>query len=179
MTYYVGYIPPKEFQDFYTEVVRDISKRFGLNKLAQKHRIPHVTLKSPFEVSSPKSLEEVISNFCQSQRASKIDINGLESFGEEVICLRAMPSQEMLDTFKTLLDSLRNIEDISWNEYDNPNKILHITLARGEELKGKFQEVYDYLKAQDIKFALPFDNITIFQKDGQKTSVYRTHYLGR
>lgn len=179
MLYYFGYIPPKEFKEFYADLVRDISERFTLNKLAQKNRIPHVTLKSPFEMGSPKILEDMVSRFCQSRRVSKIDINRIESFGEEVLHLGVLPSRETLDTFKSLLDSLRDIEGVSWNEYDNLDKRWHITLAKGEELNGRFQEVYDYLLRKDIEFVLPFDNITIFQKDGGRTSVYRTHYLGK
>ena len=178
MIYYIGYIPPKEFQDFYVDLVKYISKRFRLNKLAQKNRIPQITLKSPFEMGSPKSLDEWISSFCQGQKPSEIRINGVGNFGEEVIFLHNQPSKQMINTLGGLLDSLRSKNNISWSEYDTPNKTLHITLAKGEELGGKFQEIYDSLKAQDIKFVLPFDNITIFQKDRERTSVYRTHYLG-
>lgn len=179
MIYYIGYIPPKEFQDFYADLVRDISKRFRLNKLAQNNRIPHVTLKSPFEMGSPKSLDEWISSFCQCQKPSEIRINGVGNFGEEVIFLHSQPSKQMIDTFKELLDNLRNLEGINWSEYDMPDKKLHITLAKGKELEGKFKDIYNYLSTQDIRFVLPFDNITIFQKDNQMTSVYRTYYLGK
>ena len=179
MIYYVGYIPPKEFQNFYADLVRDLSKKFGLNILTQKNRIPHVTLKSPFEISSPQSLDDVVSNFCQGQEPSSIRINSVGNFGEEFIFLHSQPSRKMIDTFEKLLASLRGVRGMGWNEYDNPNKTLHITLAKGEELEGKFQEVYNYLNAQNIKFALPFDNITIFRKNEQRTSVYRIHYLER
>jgi 2'-5' RNA ligase len=179
MIYYIGYIPPKEFQDFYSDLVRDVSKRFELNGLAQKNRVPHITLKSPFEISSPQSLDETVSNFCQNQEPSSIEINGVGSFGKEVIFLHSQPSTQMSGTFRKLLDNLRGVGGIDWNEYDNPNKKLHITLAKGKELEGKFQDVYDYLKAQDIKFTLPFNNITIFQKDGGRTFVHRTYVLSK
>ena len=177
MIYYVGYIPPKEFKNFYADLIRDVSKRFELNGLAQNNRVPHITLKSPFEISSSQSLDEVVSNFCQDQEPSSIEINGVGSFEKEVIFLHSQPSTQMIDTFRKLLNSLRGVKGMGWNEYDNPNKKLHITLAKGEELEGKFQGVYNYLKARDIKFTLPFDNITIFQKDGGKTSIHRTYNL--
>lgn len=177
MIYYIGYLPPKKFQDFYTSLVKDISKRFELNKLTQKNRIPHITLKSPFEVSSLQSLDKLIASFCQPQKSSRISIGGVGSFGEEIIFLYSHPSKQ--EIFRELLDNLRNLEEINWGEYDNPNKTLHITIAKGEELNGKFQEVYNYLCRKNIQLVLPFDNITIFQKDDQTTSVYRTHYLGK
>lgn len=177
MIFYVGYLPPKAFQDRYVDLVRDVSQKFRLPNLTQKNRIPHITLKSPFEMNSPKSLDELISGFCQLQGQSEIMVDGVGNFGEEVIFLDSQPSRQMRETFLGLLDGLRSLRDLSWDEYDKPDKKLHITLAKGEELYGKFQEVYDYLKAKNIQFTLPFDNITIFQKGQGRTLVQRTHYF--
>lgn len=177
MLCYLGYIPQQEFQDFYADLVRDISQRFQLKKLVEKKRVPHITLKSPFEMGSLHSLEELITDFCQKQKQSQITIRGVGNFIEEVIFLYSQPSKQMTETFGQLLSRLRSWRDITWNEYDTPKKALHVTLAKGEELNGKFRDVYKYLLKRDIHFNLLFDNITIFQKNGKRTSVYRTHYF--
>ncbi|MDP3027611.1 MAG: 2'-5' RNA ligase family protein [Nanoarchaeota archaeon] len=178
MIYYAGYLPPEEFQVFYEHLIRDISQKFQLEKLSKKRRIPHVTLKSPFEISSVQSLDKLAAGFCQRQKSSEISINGIGNFGKEVIFLRSHLSRQARDMFKEFLDSLKTLREINWSEYDAEDRILHITFVKGEELEGKFNDVYTTLSSRDIRFVLPFDNITIFQKDGERTSVYRTHYFG-
>jgi len=181
MLYYIGYFPPKEFQDFYTDLISDIGQRFQLDELVQRRRIPHITLKSPFEISSTKSLkslDKLISNFCQNQKPSKIFVSGVGNFGEDVIFLNCQPSVQMTCTFNGLLCDLRNIKLISWSEYDNEDKKLHITLAKKDELKGKFRDVFDYLSTKYIDLVLPFDNMALFKKESGRNAVHRLYYLG-
>lgn len=178
MRVYIGYLPPREFRDFYEGLVREISQIFNLDALLNKKRIPHMTLKYPFQINSINELEEIVSDFCQDRRPSTIEIKGVETFEENVIYLRVFSLRQTQETLEDLLEELRKIEDIEWKRYDHANKILHMTIAKREELGIAFEEVLDYLNKKEINFILPFDNLTIFQKNRQKTSVLRTDYFG-
>jgi 2'-5' RNA ligase len=177
MLYYIGYFPPKEFQDFYTELIMDIGQRFQLEELVQRRRVPHITLKAPFEINSTKSLDKLMSGFCRSQEPSKINVIGIGSFGEEIIYLNCQPLRQMVTIFKRLLSSLGDVKDISWSEYDTQDKKFHITLVKKSELNGQFRDIFNYLNTKHIEFVLPFDNLAIFKKDGGKNAVHRLYYL--
>ena len=171
MQYFLGYLPPKEFRHFYEKLVQEISERFGLEKLSQKKRMPHLTLKSPSNLYPPQMLEKIVKEFCRTQIKSKFEIRNFGNFEEDVIFLKTTPSKEMESTFKQFLTRLEN-EGIYLKKYDNTDKISYMVLAKENELNGRFQEVYDYLRQKKLEFTLPFDNITIFQKSPRGTTIY-------
>jgi len=177
MLYYIGYTPPKYFQALYRGLVRGISHRFQLDKLLEKERIPHITLKSPFELDLLASLDSCLNDFSHSQKASSVHIKGVGRFNSSVIYFGVMPSREMLDSFNLLLNSLRRVEGVSWGEHDNPDRRLHMTIAKADELEGKFQDVYDLLNGLSFQYHLPFNNITLFKKDQGRTWIHKTYSL--
>ena len=173
MRCYIGYLLSEEFQEQYQKIVRDIGQRFSLERLIQKRRLAHITFQSPFETDSISQIEELISSFCESQKPSEIKVRGIGSFGNQAMYLDVQPSEAMINTFRAFLEKFNPLLP----QKANSDKKLHITLTKFDELEGRFQEIYDYLSNQDISFVLPFDNITIFQKNGSKTSVYKTYFL--
>jgi len=177
MKYYVGFQPSKELGMYYRDLVGAISRRFKLDALSEKRRIPHVTLKSPFQIDAPNCLNYVMESFCEDQKPSRLTVCGFKCFDDNVIYLNVNPSNEAVDTLRDFLIKLKSIEGMTFGKHDRESKKWHITLAKGEELGGKFEEIYRYLGGEQRVFDLKFNSLTTFRKDQERTFVDTKHFF--
>tara|TARA_Y100000310_G_scaffold137707_1_gene136673 strand:- start:783 stop:1319 length:537 start_codon:yes stop_codon:yes gene_type:complete len=173
MRCYVGLEVGQEFNEFYRNLIVDVSERFGLERLREKERIPHVTLKSPFEVESLEEVNEVIDGFCSKVEKSWFGVYTFGDFEEEIIYLEATPWEGVYRSVDNLLRGLKKVRDISFGEYDSADKIYHVTVANGDELEGRFNEVMDHVSGLNLDYVIPFDHVSIFEKMNGKSKVVR------
>lgn len=179
MKYCVGYLLGEEINK-YNSLIEDISSRFNITDLIKKDRILHITFKAPFERHPIEDIEKFLKNFTLKQPTSKMFVKGFGHFDRKVIFLDVKPSTRMELTFHELLAKLRRFHNISWEEYDNADKNLHMPLIKGEikgDIEDRFEEIWDYLSNTDFYYYAFFDNITLFKKDKGKTLVHRIYYL--
>ena len=174
---YLGYLVRGEFSNYYNSLLKEISSKFNLEGLLKKSRIPHITFKSPFETDHYKLLENIIDNFCKIKAPPDFKIDNFGSFDKEVIYFKVFASDETRHIIGNLLKCLQVIPNISFNEYDNENKKLHITLAKNRETSKSFNDVWKYVSSLNSYFILPFDNITVFKKEQDKTKIHKVFEL--
>jgi len=176
MRSYMGYLPPEQFRDFYEEIIKEISERFELKELSKKNRIPHITFKSPFETSNLELLENFVSRFCKKQKCFPINIGGYGDFDKKVIYLAVKESVSLSSAYDLFSSELENnLQIIQDKDYDK--KTFHMTLVKYKELENKFDDIWSYLQKKEIKFTLPFDNLTIFRKDKRATDIRKTYWF--
>jgi 2'-5' RNA ligase len=173
MRYYLGCLIREEAEKYYKEIVEDISSRFNLEKLIQKSRPPHITIKSPFEIDGINEIKSTMKRFCDNQRPLYFNVKGFGNFGKELIYINLLATPQIKKNLKKLLEELRTNPEISWSKYDNENKVFHITIVKNEELENRFNEIWNYLSPMEQLKSVSFDNITIFKKISGKTYVHR------
>lgn len=177
MRVYLGYLARGEFCDYYNNLLREISSRFNLEDLLKKSRIPHITFKSPFETNNYTLVEEIVSRFCDGKFPHNFKIDDFGLFDREVIYFRVFASSKTRQAIGNLLKCLQTIPNISFDKYDNKNKELHITLAKNRETSKSFDDIWKYVSSLNPYFILPFDNITMFRKEENKTKVHKVFEL--
>lgn len=177
MKIYLGYLVRGEFCNYYDKLLREISSKFNLENLLKKSRIPHITFKSPFETASYTNIEDIINNFCNTKFTLNFKINDFGLFDREVIYFKVFASDETRLVVGSLLDCLKNIPNIRFDKYDDKNKELHITLSKNRETTKKFDDVWKYVSSLNPCFILPFDNITMFRKEQDKTKIHKIFEL--
>jgi 2'-5' RNA ligase len=168
---YIGLEVGKEVGEYYQDLVEKISSEFDLSRLSKKKRNPHITIKSPFEVDSLEGVERVVEDFCSDIRKSRFWVNGFGSFDDNLIYLGVNPSIGAYLNVEKLLRGLERVEEITLDKYDLGDKVFHVTVAKGKELEGKFDDVWNYVSNQRVNFRIPFNHVSIFGKENGKSEV--------
>lgn len=176
MRYYIGYVPGEELQNLYHQLIGELSEMFDLKRLTHNGRIPHVTLKEPFERKYVRDIECYLEEFCDKTSPTPLTYNGFGRFGKRVIFLDVKPSKAMKTTYGGFLKGMKELPDIYWGKYDTQNKHLHTTLLKGGIGKG-FEEIWDYLSRINFSEDFMWDNVTIFKKKDGKTVIHRVYSL--
>lgn len=173
MRYYVGHLVVGENEKFYQKVRKDVCERFNLEDLSKKKRIPHVTLKSPFETDDKESVERILDTFCYGQESFNLVCKGIECFYDEVIYFNLEGNEESGNLLRRMYSCLDILPGMTWSEYDRGDRQLHIIIAKCDELEGKFYSVWDYLLGEGFLGTLCFDNFALFREDGERTLIER------
>ena len=174
---YIACLPNKAVSAAIKKTVNDICSQFELNELAEKRRIPHITLKSPFIIRATKDLEQMLAEFAQRYDQSTFEINGFGSFDDDhIIYVKVQPSPQMIAVTQALLEELRRTCGVKLSKYDS-EKIYHITLGKREELQGQGRNILWHLEKTPLRLTGTFESIAIMQKRLTTTNLYQTYRL--
>src|SRR3989338_79907 len=179
MRCYVACLATDPIMTVIQSVVGDICQQFGLTQLIEKKRMPHITLKSPFEIESTNDLERLLAAFAQRNDATAFEITGFGSFNDDyVISAKVQPSPPMLAVHTLLLGKLKKLPGIRESRYDVPDgKTYHITLGKKEELQGQGRNILRYLEQTTLRLTGTFDTLAIMKKEKKQTYVYQSYQL--
>ncbi|NEN93868.1 MAG: 2'-5' RNA ligase family protein, partial [Okeania sp. SIO3H1] len=133
--------------------------------------VPHLTIKRWFELDEDglQSVCDALDNIAATRKQSSYRLHGYNHFGDGVIYVDVTPSQETLDTVSAVMEAMRGIDGMTFDEYDEIQGDLHATVAMRALKPFDFQETWDYLQTlPPIDMNLQFDNIAILKKvDGK------------
>lgn len=183
MKYYLAFLPPQDFQEDFQILVRQFTNKFNLEKLNEKKRIPHITLKMPFEQEYLSQVEQVLSQFNPlKSKESYFKITDISGFDQNIypnpfVHFSINASDQARLIHQSLTEKLREINGLNFMEHnDNPN--YHITIAKNHELKNEMNNVSQYLKTLGRPLiTMPFDNITLFKKADGRTEIYKNYRI--
>lgn len=133
--------------------------------------IPHLTIKRWFELDETglQSVYKAIDKIVEIHKQSTYRLHGLNNFGEGVIFVDLEPAQGMLDTVSAVMEAMRDIEGMTFDEYDEIEGDLHATVAMRALKPFDFKETWDYLQTlPELDMNLQFDNIAILKKVDNK-----------
>lgn len=162
--YAIVYLIRGDSEQYQRELMKDLSRRFGVPDL-NAHIPPHITLKAPFEANKVhiRELKKVLSASRKTQKQI-ITLDGIGSFGTEVIYLNTLFSKGAQNTRKQLVERLKELDWMSWREYDPPaNFHPHATLTYCQT-PSQFTEFMKYLRRFNPRFLLQFDNLSLLEK---------------
>ncbi|MEK6925755.1 MAG: 2'-5' RNA ligase family protein [Nanoarchaeota archaeon] len=174
MRYYLAFLPSQGVQTYCEAFLKEIKREFNLQNVNQRS-IPHVTLKNPFELSSPRVLEEYLIDFVRKKEPPLMNIKGFSNFDQNVLYLEVVPSHEMFLQFEKLINGLRQLREVGWSEHDGLRKKLHVTVAKG--IRSNFKEVWNYASKFRPNFLESFNNISILEKTVDRGPIIRSSYL--
>ncbi len=171
----VFYLIKGECNRYIQRLTREVGPKFGENYLVENPLPSHITLKSPFIVSSSKKIEKVIEEFVKRQKKSEIIIRGFGNFDRFVAFLKPTSIKPVLKIQKGLVNKLEEagIKPHPFDKKFHP----HSTIAYGNK-KETFDKIWDYLQTlEKPEFKLSFDNISLMKKVGKRWKVYREFKL--
>lgn len=155
---------------FQQKLLYDVAKRFKVNGAVKRRPPAHITLKYSFKTSKIKEVEEAIKDFCKKNKSCRYKLKGFSYFGRDVIFIEVFPSKEMKKLHKKLILQLYKIKGMKRKKWDKTTH-FHSSIAHSD-IKGKFKEIWGYVKNKKCDFKIELDNITILKmSDG----VWKVH----
>jgi len=133
--------------------------------------VPHLTIKRWFELDETglQSVYLALDKIAEIHKQSSYRLHGLNNFGEGVIFIDVQPSQETLNTVSAVMRAMRDIEGMTFDEYDEIDGDLHATVSMRALKPFDFKEIWDYLQTlPELDMKLNFDNIAILKKVDNK-----------
>jgi 2'-5' RNA ligase len=169
------------FEIFHNEILNEIENLFGFNFVKKENLPTHITLKYPFEIQNLEELENVLKEFSQNHSQEKLFASSFNHFNKKTIFIDIIPSEEAKKIIGNLVNSLKQISWIQFNELEKNDLHLHSTIIM--DCENKFQEVMDFLDSKKFNFKLDLDNISIIKElpsdsNIRKWELYKTYYLG-
>ncbi|MDB5258872.1 MAG: Diverged enzyme [Candidatus Taylorbacteria bacterium] len=163
-----------EAQNAHENITRDLTEKFATHPLHERIP-PHLTLKRPFELDEQgmEALCRSLDAFAASHKPSGYSLSGFGNFGNGVIYVDAIPSQEMSRDVLDLLNSLREIKAIAFDEFDNGGD-FHASVAMASLKPFDYETIWNYLQSgKRPDFKMQFDNIALLKKPADKWVVER------
>jgi len=170
--FYLAYLAKGELEDWYQEIITNLYDKFNLVELKEKKRLAHITVKDPFLAENLGDVEKIVEGLTKREEEIVFDVSGIGHFENQIVYMGAETNlkgrryiQRILDEFKT-----RKYE---MSRYDQWGKMLHMTVAKRKESGGRFEEVLAYLKENEKKFLVPFDNLVIMGKNRGESGIHK------
>lgn len=168
MKYGIAIFPSKKLQD----IANALRKRYDPNYAAIP---PHVTLKSPFEITD-NNIQQTIDNISTiSEKTSPFSLNvyklGTFHPTNNVIYLKVQENEELTKLHRQLNEGVLKHED----PY---NFVPHITIAQ-ELADAEHADVYGSLNMRDINHEEIVDRFQLlYMLENDRWTVYETFHLG-
>lgn len=175
MKYFIGFLIEGKAAEWHAGVAKDISDKFGTWKIYEKLP-PHVTIFDPFEAGDIGQVKKFFKNWVDNRKVpGSFILSGFEHFDDRVVFAKLDTNQSIDSAVQELRESLREIISVM------PKKDLlewhpHATLAY-KLSSQEISRIYDYvLTLEKPDFVLPFNNVTIFRKEGEQKWVVEESY---
>jgi 2'-5' RNA ligase len=170
--YFLAIVPPVEILGQVTAIKEDLQQKFGI-KYALKSP-PHVTLKMPFSYNETKEelLAGRIGDFLQMQASFPLGIIGVGTFGNRVIFLDIVQSEEL----KILQSALKSFckKDLNLiEELSDRNYHPHMTVAFKDLKSALFREVLEVVKSHSFSARFQVTQLSLLKRSEGRWRVHR------
>lgn len=178
MKHIITHLIRGEAGKYHEKLTEDLSERFGVFPLHDRIA-PHLTFKQWFELDEQgmSALYQRLENFANSHTQSGYSLNGFGNFGKDLIYIDALPSAEMSQNILDLMHTLRQIEGLTFDEFDTGSH-LHATIAMGALKPFDYGQIWGYLTTvPQPDFKMQFDNIAVLKRTVDRWVVDRVWEL--
>lgn len=165
MRYFIGFAIQEEAGKWHTALAKDISEKFDTWKIHEY--IPsHITLYRPFNMDDVSPIKDLLRAWIQKYSVSgTLTLSGFDRFADRVV-FAAVDMEK--STEDAIADIRQKIMAVLPKE-DFPNFVPHATLADNDVSPEKIEKIWEYVNTlPKPHFVVPFDNITLFRKEGEK-----------
>ena len=167
MRYIIVHLIRGEAKKAHEAITKDLATRF--NSFPIHERLPpHLTIKRWFEIDDKGMavVRNTLDAFIASHTQSDYNLSEFNHFGDGVIYVDVKASQKMLSDIGQLKDSLRQVENLTFDEFEDRELVLHATVAMKALRLFDFTQLWDYLQTTNApNFDLRFDNIALMKKE--------------
>ena len=176
--YAIIYLLPEPARSYHLDLWAKVASAFGLTARPQPKAPPHFTLKYSFLVDDLGLIEQTLVDYCAATAPTPWLLRGFNTFGESVIFLEVIPSPAARVAHAALLERLRPIPGLRWDQYDNADLHYHATIAHHGLTAANFADVLAFVQAQPPPdFDLYFDNVALLKINSDVDTVYRIYRL--
>jgi 2'-5' RNA ligase len=149
-------------KQYHNSLVDDIATNFGLTKTKTEGVPAHFTLKYWFETDKIEVIDQAVEKFCKTHKKTPVRVGGFGGFRPKVVFLNVWLSDEARQTFLGLVFELRDVESLTWDQYDGEALHFHSTLAEGCD--EKYDVIMKFANSKEEHFDCWFDNVTIVRE---------------
>jgi 2'-5' RNA ligase len=179
--YAIIYLLPEPARSYHLNLWAKVEHAFHLTGMAQPKAPPHFTLKYSFEAMDVAVVEQALEAFCATTRPTPWSIRGYNHFitpGNFVIFLEVVPTPAVRAAHANLLERLRSIPWMRWEQYDGADLHYHATIAHRGLAQANFEDVWAFVNAQPPPdFDLHFDNLALLKINEDIDTVIKTYRL--
>lgn len=160
MRYVIVSVVKGEAGDFNNNLRKEVFEKFK----AKSSKLPaHFTIKAPFEhVGDIKSLEKAIEEYCSKNKKASYSIKDYSHFGDRVIFMEVIMSEEGKILHDGLIDQLQEVSFIEFHKKDGKNKKFHVTIS-SKGISGMYNELWEYVNKYPCDYKVEFDNVCIYK----------------
>lgn len=172
--YFLAYIISGEAKKYHRAITEKIARTIRVES-AYLPKIPHITLKSPFQTDNIIEIENIIEKIAQDQAPFTFEMSGFNNFDDRVLYMDLAPCAHLELLTQQLLDavSASGIQP----SYCDFIRIFHASIATGCSIKD-FSKIKKFLRPyakRPREFKVCFGSISIFDKTLHK--VHKTYPL--
>ncbi len=122
---------------------------------------PHVTFKSPFEVTEIKPYAKYFTQLAAETPAFELSLEGFGHFGEQVLFLDVQENAVLTDFHEQVLQDMRTLFDISPDPYEGSNVKFHTSIA-GFQQAEQFQAAQKHIQHYQPDFSFRITELGLF-----------------
>ncbi|UZD21729.1 2'-5' RNA ligase family protein [Algoriphagus halophytocola] len=176
--YFLALVPEGKIQDEATALKYELKDAFNV-KYALKSPA-HVTMKMPFVYNEAKEgvLLAKLRQFTQEFHSMKIQVDGVETFGQRVIFLGIAADADLI-SFQQELKLYCKRELNLVDELSDRNFHPHMTIAFKDLKKNNFQQVLDFAKAKAIQGVFEAQHLCLLKRESGRWTVYQKIDFGK
>ena len=173
--YFVAIIPPEPLVSKIREMKLVACHNF--QSCAAMKSPPHITLHMPFRWKKKKE-EKLFTFFKEFQAdvsAFKVEVNGVDHFGDRVIYLSIAANSMMMHLQSTLVKSMKRELNLFNAQYKGKAFHPHITLAFRDLKKHHFEPAISHFKSMGLLESFQSDCYTLLKHDGNQWHSFREY----
>lgn len=179
--YALIYTLPEPARSYYLDLGAKVESEFALTGRSKPKTPPHITLKYAFETNDLTEVERALEEFTATTLPAPWSVRGYNHFsapGNYVIFLEVIPKPAVRVAHAALLERLRPIPWMRWDQYDNADLHYHVTVVHRGLTGANFASVWTFINAQPPPdFDLHLDAITLLRINKDVDTVYKTYRL--
>lgn len=170
--YFIALLPPEKIRSsikaFKLEIADKYNARHALKLPA------HITLQPPIklEITREKQLEQVLENFCVTQRSFELKLNGFGSFPPRVIFAQVRNKQPVIELHDALQKALRENDFLKGNKTPD-NFHPHVTIATRDLDPESFSAAWTHFEAREFKVSFAVESFFLLKHTGKSWEIYK------
>lgn len=167
--FFIALIPPKEIKEEVTQFKLYASRHFNASHALKSP--PHITLFPPFVWPKEKEsfLKDALENFGQLHSAVPVELRHFNSFGQRVIFVDVLFTEELNDLRNSLVLYLK--QQIDLNHSDSRPFHPHMTLAFKDLKPAFFSKAWNYFSQLTFERNFVADELFLLRHDGVKWQI--------
>lgn len=168
----IAILPSNNYSLFVRKQEIYLSKKY--NTVRGLLQPPHVTIKWPFETDEINKFDEYCAELAKNIEPFIVNAQGYGFFEPEVIFLKILPSEELLNLHLRILKDLKGKFGIDKNKFEGETQQFHTTLAYEDIKESEFYKAKEELeKGEQPELSFKFNKIGLFKYTGEEWIIYK------